>query len=145
MIDYVDDDSQVLDDDTVPAKEEQPLISLNAITSIQMEDTILVRITMGPHEITTLLDSRLTHNFVSAATANKVSLHFNAGTVVVANDDRVVCSGLGRDVTIKIGDKNLSIDCYSIPLDCYDMVLRVTFLHTLEPILWDFDDFCMAF
>ena len=25
------------------------------------------------------------------------------------------------------------------------MVLGVTFLHTLGPILWDFDDLCMAF
>jgi hypothetical protein len=38
-----------------------------------------------------------------------------------------------------------SIDCYSIPIDTYDMVLGVTFLRTLGPILWDFDDLCMAF
>jgi hypothetical protein len=38
-----------------------------------------------------------------------------------------------------------SIDCYSIPIDTYDMVLGVTFLRTLDPILWDFDDLCMAF
>ena len=37
------------------------------------------------------------------------------------------------------------VDCYSIPLDCYDMVLGVTWLRTLGPILWDFDDLCMAF
>jgi hypothetical protein len=38
-----------------------------------------------------------------------------------------------------------SIDCYSIPIDTYDMVLGVTFLRTLGPILWYFDDLCMAF
>jgi hypothetical protein len=37
------------------------------------------------------------------------------------------------------------IDCYAIPLDCYDMVLGVPFLRALGPILWDFDDLCMAF
>jgi hypothetical protein len=26
-----------------------------------------------------------------------------------------------------------------------DMVLGITFLHTLGPILWDFDDLCMLF
>lgn len=37
------------------------------------------------------------------------------------------------------------IECYSIPIDHYDMVLSVTFLRTLGPILWDFNDLCMAF
>ena len=37
------------------------------------------------------------------------------------------------------------MDCYSIPLDCYDMVLGVAWLRTLGPILWDFDGLCMAF
>jgi hypothetical protein len=36
------------------------------------------------------------------------------------------------------------VDRYSIPLDKWDMVLGVTFLRTMGPILWDFDDLCMA-
>jgi hypothetical protein len=44
-----------------------------------------------------------------------------------------------------ITDEVFNIDCYSIPIDTYDMVLGVTFLRTLGLILWDFDDLCMAF
>lgn len=63
----------------------------------------------------------------------------------MANGDSVACRGLARDVEIHIADETFTIDCYSIPIDGYDMVLGVTFLRTLRPILWDFDDFCMAF
>lgn len=37
------------------------------------------------------------------------------------------------------------MDCYSITLDKWDMVLSVMFLPALGPILCDFDDLCMAF
>lgn len=89
-----------------------------------------------------------TTNFISAEAAQKVKLHFDdsrGANVIVANGDRVACTGLVRDVTLHIGDQFLTINCYSIPLDCYDMMLGVSFLCTLGPILWDFDDLCMAF
>jgi hypothetical protein len=57
----------------------------------------------------------------------------------------VACCGLAHDVRIWIVDEVFSINCYSIPIDSYDMVLGIMFLRTLGPILWDFDDLCMAF
>ena len=63
----------------------------------------------------------------------------------MANGDRVSCRGLAKDVAIRIGEEYFTMDCYTIPLACYDMVLGVSFLRTLGPILWDFDDLCMAF
>jgi len=56
-----------------------------------------------------------------------------------------MCRGLARDVDLRIGGETFKVDCYSIPLDSYDMVLGVTWLRTLGPILWDFDNLCMAF
>ena len=56
----------------------------------------------------------------------------------------MACRGLARDVSIRIAYEIFNIDYYSIPIDTYDMVLGVTFLRTLGPILWDFDDLCMT-
>ena len=53
----------------------------------------------------------------------------------MANGDRVMCRGLARDVDLRIGGETFKVDCYSIPLDSYDMVLGVTWLRTLGPIL----------
>lgn len=66
-------------------------------------------------------------------------------SVIMANSDHVACRGIAHDVGIRIADEIFSIDCYSIPIDTYDMVLGVTFLRTLGLILWDFDVLCMAF
>ena len=135
------------DDPAAPAIQDQghppfdpdaPLISLSAITGIRTADTMQLRVQVGDHELTTLLDSGSTHNFVSMNAARRVGLHFHdsgGAHVVVANGDRVACRGLARDVAIKIGEEFFSVDCFAIPLDCYDMVLGITWLRTLGPIL----------
>jgi hypothetical protein len=48
-------------------------------------------------------------------------------------------------VEIKVGDDIFTINAYSNPLDCFDMVLGVSFLKPLHTILLDFDDLVMAF
>jgi hypothetical protein len=50
-----------------------------------------------------------------------------------------------RDVDIKVGQDIFTINAYSIPLDCFDMMLGVSFLKPLHTILLDFDDLVMAF
>lgn len=125
-----------------------PLISLHAITGIKTAETMQVRVRIGTQEFTALLDTGSTHNFVSKATTRHVGLHFGADTgasVTVANRDRVPCNGITRDVAICIDEEFFSIDYYSIPLDCYDIVLGIKWLRTLGPILRDLDDLCMAF
>ena len=89
-----------------------------------------------------------THNFICGDIARRIGLQFQpcpGAGVIIANGDRVACRGLARDVGVRIANEMFTIDCYSIPIDSYDMVLGVTFLRTLGPILWDFDDLCMAF
>jgi hypothetical protein len=130
-------------DDPLPVTDAEPFISLNAITGIRGEDTMQVRVTIGTHEFTALLDSGSTTNFISLAAGRAAHLMFQSGGgayVRVANGDRVDCSGLARDVAIRIGQEEFTIDCFSIPLDCHDLVLGVTFLRTLGPVLWDFDE-----
>ena len=107
-----------------------------------------VHVSIGQYELTALLDSGSTTNFISLEAAQQVGLHFHDSTgasVIVANGDRVACCGLARDVAIRIGEEYFDINCYAISLDCYDMVLGISFLRTLGLILWDFDDLCMAF
>jgi hypothetical protein len=110
-----------------------PLISLSAITGIRTEDTMQIRVRMGDQEFTALIDSGSTHNFISLPTARRAGLRFHdsgGAHVTVANGDRVPCRGFARDVAIRIGDEFFTIDCYSIGLDYYDMILGTTWLCT---------------
>jgi hypothetical protein len=137
---------------TIPAQEEQtaeePLISLHAIAGVRTEDMMQVCVHVGKQEFTALIDTGSTHNLFSTRAAQAAELQFEANTgtrVTVANGDQVPCSGLARDVEIKVGKDIFTINAYSIPLDCFDMVLGVAFLKPLPTVLMDFEDLVMAF
>lgn len=146
VTDPADDRTQGTEE-IVPAAN-TPVISLHAMAGICTAGTMQLHVSIANQRIVALLDSGSTHNFVRRDAARQVGLAFHpsAGAhVTVANGIRVACQGLARDVDIRIGAETFAIDCYSVPLDSYDMVLGAAFLCTLGPILWDSDDFCMAF
>lgn len=55
------------------------------------------------------------------------------------------CQGVAREVALAIGTEEFAISCFGIELGGFDVILGVEFLRTLGPILWDFEDLCMAF
>lgn len=125
-----------------------PMISLHAIAGIRIEDTMQVYFTMGNEQFVVLLDSGSTTSFINDNIARRIGIQFApcpGASVIVANGDRVACRSFAHDVEVHIADEVFAVDCYSIPIDKYDMVLGVTILRTLGPILWDFDNLCMAF
>ena len=141
-------DSPAPADATEPFDPEKPMISLSAITGIRAPATMQLRVRCGGQDLVALLDSGSTHNFISGAAASRTGLAFGdskGAHVVVANGDRVACRGLARRLPIQVGGEEFYIDCYSIPLDAYDMVLGISWLTTLGPILWDFEGCRMAF
>jgi hypothetical protein len=128
--------------------QEEPLISLQAVSGVRTANTMQVRVQVGSQEFTALIDSGSTHNFFGHKATQAANIQFQANTgtrVVVANGDSVPCGGIARDIDIKIGQEIFNINAYSLPLDCFDMVLGVDFLKPLHSILVDFDDLVMAF
>jgi hypothetical protein len=78
---------------------DKPMISLVAIVGIRTEDTMQVYVQLGNHQFVALLDSGSTHNFVQGDVARRLCSSPCLGTgVIVANGDRVECSGLACDV-----------------------------------------------
>jgi hypothetical protein len=140
------------DEDTKDDQEQhvpgEPLISLHAIAGVRSDDTMKVRVQVGEQEFTALINTWSTHNFFSAQAAQAAELQFEANTgtrVTMANGDRMPCSGLARDVEIKIGTNIFTINAYSIPLVCFDVVLGVALLKPLHTVMLDFDDLVVAF
>jgi len=130
------DDERVLaqediQQDSQQLVEQPPLISLHAIAGISTNETMKVYVTIGEYQLVALLDSGSTTNFINMAAAQQIGLHFHdspGASVIVANGDRVQCQGLARDVATKIGADFFALECYAIPLDCFDMVLGIAFL-----------------
>jgi hypothetical protein len=95
-----------------------------------------------------LLDTGSTHNFIDtdAETRAGLALLGSSGLrVTVANDDHVTSPGCCRDLSVLIGNEQFIIDCYGLSIDSYDMVLRVQWLESLGPVLWDFASWTIAF
>jgi hypothetical protein len=104
-------------DNPLPVTDAEPFISLNAITGIRGEDTMQVCITIGTQEFTALLDSGSTTNFINHAAGRVARLLFQSGDgayVRMDNGYRVDCSGLARDVAIRIGQEEFIVHCFSI-------------------------------
>lgn len=54
-------------------------------------------------------------------------------------------TGVCANTRVTTVHEDFVADCYIIPLDDFDVVLRVQWLHTLGPILWDFTKLTMSF
>jgi hypothetical protein len=126
------------------------MISLHAITGIQPRSgrTMQVLVIVNGAHLSALLDSGSTHNFVDSAAAVHTGIQLTAQHglhVAVANSDQVHSLSCCKGLQMVISGKPFSIDCYSLDLRSYDMVLGVQWLKSLGPILWDFGQRTLAF
>jgi hypothetical protein len=118
-----------------------PLISLHVITGIAAAETMKLRVTIASASITALVDSGSTHSFIFTEAAYCLHLEplFRPGLqVTIANGDRVASAGVCPNIKFFIDSEEFVLDLFVIPLAGYEMVLRVQWLRTLGPILWDF-------
>jgi hypothetical protein len=73
----------VTDDDGEPVTDqphhmdEEPLISLHAVTGVRTDDTMQVCVQVGDKTFTVLIDTGSTHNFFSPQAAQTAKLSFN--------------------------------------------------------------------
>jgi hypothetical protein len=113
--DYIVEEPEEQDDAPPPAEETQfgpdkLMISLSAAMGIWARDTMQMRVKIGAHEFTALLDSGSTHNFINPDAASHADLQFSDSVgahVIVANGDHVDCQGLARSVQLRIGTERL--------------------------------------
>lgn len=103
---------------------------------------------IGGVRLVALVDSSSTHTFIAQNTAHSLGLAMaprKGMSVTVANGDRVPCVGLCSKVTLQVGEEDFSIDCFTIPLDSFELVLGIQWLRTLGLITWDFELLSMSF
>ncbi|WVZ93533.1 hypothetical protein U9M48_039504 [Paspalum notatum var. saurae] len=130
--------------DAAPA----PTASLHAITGVRSEQAMLLPVRIQGHCCVALLDSGSMANFINADIIRDLQLATDPRPslrVLVANGDRVPCQGVARNVVLAVDKETFTIGCYGIVLGAFDLILRVNFLKTLGPILWDFTAMHMSF
>lgn len=99
-----------------------------------------MEVRVGDATLTALVDSGSTHNFVSKATRDQLSLTMqptHTGMRCHGEWAKVGQWGVAHNLLINIQGETF-MDCYTFPLSGFDLILGVCWLETLGPIvgLW---------
>ena len=107
-----------------------------------------VKGSLGRYNVTVLLDSGSTHNFLKDEVATRLGLIPDTGgmlDVKVASGERLSSLGKCVGVELILQGVPIKVDFYLLPLEGYEVVLGAQWLQTLGPILWDFSKLNMQF
>jgi hypothetical protein len=132
----------------VSYNEENPEISLHAITSSNHPNTMRLIGWVGNHKIIVLIDSGSTHNFLDSSMGRKLKVSISKEQrirVKVANGDEVVSEGKCMQLKVQFQNFSFTTEAYMIILAGCDMVLGIQWLVTLGPIIWNFKVLFMEF
>jgi hypothetical protein len=132
--------------DVVACKE--PEISLHAISGSLGANSMRLMGLLQKQQVSILVDSGSTHNFLDPAFLHKVQLPLTSTPLLrvkIADGTSVQSLGKLSPVTLKVQGYSISTTFHLIALGGCDMVLGVEWLSTLGPILWDFSLMTMQF
>jgi hypothetical protein len=134
--------------DPIEGGEEEPIISLHALTGTPHPQTMRVRGAVGRFGLTILMDTGSTHNFINVQVAARLGLkptHTGNMRVIVANGEKLECTGVCAGIILWIQGEPFKIDFYLLPMDVCEIVLGTQWLRMLGPIWWDFSKLLMRF
>ena len=103
-----------------------------------------IGVTINGKTLLTLLHSVSTHNFINAKTLHSLNLPIEPVSKRIKSDSGQwrphIDVGICRNLQLSVGRGKFHIDCYSIPLGNYDIILGINWLSSLGPIIWDFEN-----
>jgi hypothetical protein len=127
---------------------EEPEISLHALTGWSTARTMRVSAKVGHHELIVLIDSGSTHNFINERVAEILHLPVvptEPFAVKVANGVPLRCQGRFDNVHVLLQGIPFTLTLYSLPLIGLDMVLGVQWLEQLGTVGCDWKRMTMKF
>jgi hypothetical protein len=107
-------------------------ISLHVLVGIQMDNMMVVYVTIKGQCLLALLETGSTHNFMAMMRLGLTPTGGEQLRVTVTNGDHLRCVGVARDVPVTIAGEPYWITCIGIDLGCFDFILSVDFLRILD-------------
>jgi hypothetical protein len=137
MICDAKDQDSVEQSELLPAAENQEAIleiSFHAIAGTAHPQTLRVMGRLRSKEVMVLIDSGSTHNFIDQSIVHKYELPVVPNKkfqVIVANGEKIDCTGLCPSLTIMIQGQIVIADYFILPVAACPVVLGVQWLVTL--------------
>lgn len=126
----------------------EPEITIHALTGWGSPKTIRIQARVNQQQMTALIDSGSTHNFISERAANRLNLKITpikTFKVRVADGYPLQCRGSYQQVAVDLGGVSFVVDLYALPLTGLDMVLGIQWLEQLGPTVCDWKAKTMKF
>ncbi|XP_061370707.1 uncharacterized protein LOC133313358 [Gastrolobium bilobum] len=123
-------------------------ISFHALLGHSVPQTLRVQGRVGKAQLSLLIDSGSTHNFIQGRIAKYLGLDIHQAQgfqVLVGNGEELNCSSMCQQVPLFIADHQFFVDFYLLPICGEDLVLGVQWLKTLGPVLTDYEALTMKF
>jgi hypothetical protein len=124
------------EEDDAEAVEDELGVSLHALTGLCATNTIQLVIHVKGKQMRALVDSSSTHSFIHEAVVHAPAR---------VNGERLQSYGICKDTTVDIQGEEFVMDCYTLPLEGFDVILGIQWLKSLGHIVWDFVALSMAF
>ena len=123
-------------------------LSLHAMSGARIPSTMRLMAWVGKHEVTLLVDSGSSHNFINANITKKVGLRGVAVEpfeVKVANGEKLKCEEVVRDVKLNVQGVRICADLHVITIVGLDVVLGNAWLRSIGRVLNDYEAMTMEF
>ncbi|XP_038977863.1 uncharacterized protein LOC120108346 [Phoenix dactylifera] len=143
-----EDDDEHEDEGNYSPKEEEAELSLHALSGVQRPSTMRLMAWVGKHEVSLLVDSGSSHNFINSGIVRKVGLKGAAVEpfeVKVASGEKLRCEEVVRDVCMNIQGVRIKADLHILQLVGLDVVLGNAWLRSLDKVLTDYSTMTMEF
>jgi len=132
--DFDIEDKEENDAPITNSEEPMPKISLAAITRIAQPQTLKLKGYVKKENVTVLIDTGSTHNFIDINVAKRLNLFVYPTTnikLMVADGKKIDGVVKCHKVKLQISDYNLESGFYTVPLGGVDIVLGIQWLQTL--------------
>ena len=114
--------------------DETPKISLTAMTGISQPQTLKLKGHIKNENVTVLVDTGSTHNFLDIRVARKLKLFVHPVPdmkVMVADGKKIEKVEKCHKVKLQIQDFKLESELYTLPLGGVDIIMGIQWLQTL--------------
>jgi hypothetical protein len=137
-----------LEDDDLTQVADELGVSLHALTGLCGSNTMQLLLHVNGKQLRALVDSGSTHSFIHEGVVHALGLDIMRRpglSIKVANGERLQSYGVCKNTPVDIHGKIFKIDCYTLPLEGFDVILGVHWLKSLGPVIWDFAALLMTF
>ncbi|KAI9178446.1 hypothetical protein LWI28_026583 [Acer negundo] len=123
-------------------------LSLNVISRVSKRSTMRLIAWVGKFEVSMLVDSGSSHNFINANIVRKIGLRgatIEPFDVKVANGEKLKCEEVVHEMKMNVQGVRIAADLHVLSLVRVDVVLGNAWLKSIGKVVTDFDAMTMEF